>query len=105
MEAVICCKYGLQMQFLLANWAEVRLLTCSIVVVDLIALGREYSMIVAVFKNGLACQVGGGDVVRFWGDLWVGDDVPLQEQLPHVFALSLNKSAAVSDVGRVENDG
>lgn len=94
----MCAKFGLQDQFIMPKLERVRATSGSCIAKDLLLLWREQSVVVSEFINGLACKVGGGDCVRFWEDIWIGD-MSLQIRFPRVFALCLNKEVAVAEVG------
>ncbi|XP_057443929.1 uncharacterized protein LOC130736097 [Lotus japonicus] len=46
----------------------------------------------------LACKLGNGESIRFLDDVWVGD-MMLRVLYPRVYALSLKKNGAVSEMG------
>lgn len=44
------------------------------------------------------CVVGDGTRIRFWLDPWVGE-LPLHVMFPRIFALTIDRTVCVSDVG------
>lgn len=95
---VICVKFGLHEQFLMPSLEGVSSAAGSFIAKDLLALWKHKGIMTGEFVNGLACRVGIGNGIRFWTDVWA-EEMPLQKLFPRVFALSLNKGAAISEVG------
>ena len=50
------------------------------------------------FQQQLGWKIGRGDKVRFWEDVWVGNN-NLKTLFPRIFSLSLNQEQRVEEVG------
>jgi len=50
------------------------------------------------FLEQVGCNLGSGDKVRFWEDVWVGNS-NLKTLYPRLYSLSLNQGQKVEEVG------
>ncbi|KAL4280566.1 hypothetical protein GQ457_03G000290 [Hibiscus cannabinus] len=57
-----------------------------------------------VMRNNFMLQVGDGQSISFWSDIWLGD-TPLKIKFPRIFALSRNKMGMIAEFGKKEEPG
>ena len=56
-----------------------------------------------MFSKFIGFEVGDGTRIRFWHDVWCGDQ-PLKESFPGLFRIARNKEAWVSDHMQIMNE-
>jgi hypothetical protein len=56
-----------------------------------------------LFSKFIKFEVGDGTQIRFWHDIWCGDQ-PLKECFPELFRIAKNKKAWVSDNMQIMDD-
>ena len=54
------------------------------------------------FQQQLRWRLGGGEKVKFWEDVWIGNS-SLKSLYPRLFSLSLNQGQRVNEVGEWED--
>ncbi|KAF5185165.1 Line-1 reverse transcriptase like [Thalictrum thalictroides] len=60
---------------------------------------RTVSMSFSKVKESIVCRLGNGSRIRFWIDIWVGNEA-LCSRFPYIFNVSNNKLGTVESIGQ-----
>lgn len=64
---------------------------------------KEFPWLKVVLENGVKKQLGNGDTIKFWWDLWIGNEL-LMKSFPRLYSISNQKHCVIADMGIWNND-